>query len=113
MQPRVEGTIHLAHAAGIQRPQDAVRSELDARGHRGRSAVRHRGIEGRQRVDRGALGKRSGVGVRREQRLHFIPERDVVAARVAQERRALIRRTRQRRVEDLLDPRPAAGDRPS
>ena len=109
MQPRVEGPIHLAHAAGIQRPQDAVRSELDARGHRGPVVVRHRGIEGPQRVNRGALGKRPRVGMRREQRFHFVSERDVVAARVAQEHRALIRRAGQRRVEDLLDPRPAAG----
>ena len=71
------------------------------------------GIGGHKRVDRGTLGKRSGVGVRREQRFHFIPERSVLAARVAQKRRALVRRVRQRRVKDLLDPRPSAADRPS
>ena len=108
MESRVEGAIHLAHATGIERTQDAVRSELDSRGQRGCFAVRDRGIMWQQRVDRGTLGKRSRLGVRREQRFHFIPERDILAARVAQERRTLVRHARQRRVKDLLDPRPSA-----
>ncbi len=91
MEPRVEGAIHLTHATGIQRPQDAVRSELDARGHRGHVAASSTRESWDSRVERGALGKRSRVGVRREQRFHFIPERDVLATRVAQERRALDR----------------------
>ena len=90
MESRVEGAIHLAHAAGIERPQDAVRSELDARGHRGHVVVRPSRIRGTRSASiAGALGKRPRVGVRREQRFHLVSERDVVAARVAQERRAL------------------------
>jgi hypothetical protein len=110
MESRVECPIHLAHATGIQRPQDAVRAELDSRGQCGYSAVRRQRREctiGRQRVHRGTLGKRARIGVRREQRFHFIPERDVPAARVAQERRAVVWRTRQRRVKYLFDQRPS------
>ena len=112
MQSRIEGAIHLTHATGIERAQNAVWSELGPCSQRGHSAVRDRSILEHQRIDRRTLGKRSRIGVRREQRFHFMLERDVLATGLAQEHRALIRRTRQRRVKDLLDPRPST-DRPS
>ena len=110
MQPRVERTIDLAHATGVQRSEDAICSELESGRHRRCSASRCRGVESCQPFDRRLLGKRSGGSVRRKQRQHFIGERDVVAALVAHERRTPIGRTRQRLVEDLLDARPPAAD---
>ena len=69
-------------------------------------AIHQRGSVRHQPVDRGTLDKRSRIGVRREQRFHFSPERDVLAAPVAQKACALVRHARQRGVKDLLDPRP-------
>ena len=79
----VERTVDLTHATRIERPDDAIRPDLGSRGHRGRFAVHRRGCVRQQPVDRGTLDKRSRIGVRGEQRLHFSPERDVLAARVA------------------------------
>ena len=47
--------------------------------------------------------------VRREERRHFGPERSVVAARVHHERVAVITRTRERGLQDVIDRMPAFG----
>jgi hypothetical protein len=44
MQSGIERAIDFPHAAGIERAQDAIRSQLGPGGHRGHSAVRDRGI---------------------------------------------------------------------
>ena len=106
-QSHVEGSIHFAHPAGIQRRQNAVRSELEPRGHRRRWAVRHQEVVGIQRVDSGRVTNASRSCVCRKQRFDFVPELDVTATRDTQQLGAVIRRTRQRRVKDLLDPRPS------
>ena len=90
MQPRVERPIDLAHATGVQRSENAIRSELESARHCRRSARRHRRVACCDAFDRRLLGKRSGGSVRRKQRQHFIGERDVVAALAAHERRAPI-----------------------
>ena len=64
MKSRVEGAIHLTHAAGIERRQNAVGAELDPCGQR-RHGVERQRRSWSQAVDGGALGKRSRIGVRR------------------------------------------------
>ena len=113
MEARVERAIHFAHATGIERPEDPVRSELDALGQRAHAVA---SVGGSASIAAPSANDPASACAASSDSTSSL-ERDVLAARLAQERRALLGCARQRRVKDLLDPRPSTAsvrhDRPA
>ncbi len=83
---RIVRAIHLAHAAGAEQPDDAIRTELPA--DQRLTLLGRRWSHQRARWPIEKVLRAAGV---REQRLDFLAQRFVARTRLAQKRRALIR----------------------
>ncbi len=100
---RVARAIHLAHAAGAEQRLDLVDADAST-GQQGSAGV---GDDAGRRRERWLGQEAGGVALVRQQRCHFLVQRVIAGARLAQESGAIARVTRQRGVIDLRDLPPA------
>ena len=83
MQPRIERTIHLAHATGVQRTEDAISPELESGRQRRAPGQRSSRRAESCHADRAARRTIPPAACAAKQRLHVIARGDVVAARLS------------------------------
>ena len=102
---RVARAIHLAHAARPEQCLDLIDADASP-GQHGSAGV---GDDPGRRRERRLRQEAGGLALVRQQRCHFLLERVIAGARLAQESGAIARVTRQRGVIDLRDLLPAVG----
>jgi hypothetical protein len=106
-KPAVARPIHFAHRARVERSYDPVWPEFEPWCQCWRGSARI-GCGVSERGDRWSFGEPFCVGMRGQERFHFMSERCVFPTGLLEERPTLVRRAGERGVEDVFHARPAA-----